>query len=310
LYVSDLERSHHFYHDTCGLNLVFDEPGIEAKFYSNGNSHHDLALMQASNREHHGRDGHTQIAATRGTEPGLNHLGFEMASEAELVGALRRGTDAGHSPDRTVDHQISRSAYIRDIDSMGLEFYADAPEDYTMIYERVFGQLLTELWDPFADHPSGRENFVHDPVPTFVESALLHPTRAAHAAFVVSDLSRSLDFYSAVAGFEVLKGGAASGLALLGGQLGEPDLLLIDGKGRNPRLHHIGFALAIDIDVGAVARQLEASGATVVRLFDTPDRRGVALADPDDLIVEFMCPHGAGDHRDESLMCLDPEYLG
>jgi catechol 2,3-dioxygenase len=309
LYVSDLDRSHHFYHDTCGLNLVFDEPGIEAKFYSNGNSHHDLALMQASTREHRGRDGHTQIAAERGTEPGLNHLGFEMASEAELVEALRRAAHAAYSVDRTVNHQISRSAYVRDIDSLGLEFYIDAEEHYSLIYERVFGQLLTELWDPFVGPPSSQENFVHDPVSTCVESAILRPSRPAHAALVVSDLSRSVAFYSAIGGFALLHGGLDTGAAMLSGQLGEPDLLLIDGKGRKPGLHHIAFKLSEDIDIDAVARQLEAAGVTVAKLFDLADKRGVTVADPDGLPVEFLCPRRGGDGANESLICLESEYL-
>jgi catechol 2,3-dioxygenase len=309
LYVSDLERSHHFYQDMCGLNLVFDEPGIEAKFYSNGNSHHDLALMQASGREHHGRDGHTQIAAHRGVVSGLNHLGFEMTSEAALVEALGRAADAGYAVDRTVDHQISRSAYAHDTDSNGLEFYADAEEDYLVTYERVRGELLTELWDPFLAPPSGRENFVHNPVPVSVESALLRPSRADHAALVVSDLDRAVHFYSAIAGLELLGGGSGTGAAVLGGRVGRPDLLLLEGNGREPGLHHIGFELSETIDVAATARRLEAAEVKVVSSFDSDDKRGIAIVDPDGLIVEFLCPRAGGYDLERATVCADLEFL-
>src|SRR5262245_47037561 len=88
LYVGDLGASVEFYRDVCGIEVVFAEPGIEAVFLSNGNSHHDIALMQASDREHLGRDGEVQVSAERGRLPGLNHLAFEVESEAALVDAI------------------------------------------------------------------------------------------------------------------------------------------------------------------------------------------------------------------------------
>ena len=46
LYVGDLNSSTDFYTNVAGIELVRREPGIDAVFVSNGNTHHDVALMQ------------------------------------------------------------------------------------------------------------------------------------------------------------------------------------------------------------------------------------------------------------------------
>ena len=46
LFVGDLEKSTSFYTEVAGIELVRREPGIDAVFVSNGNTHHDIALMQ------------------------------------------------------------------------------------------------------------------------------------------------------------------------------------------------------------------------------------------------------------------------
>ena len=46
LFVGDLEESTLFYTEIAGIELVRREPGIDAVFVSNGNTHHDIALMQ------------------------------------------------------------------------------------------------------------------------------------------------------------------------------------------------------------------------------------------------------------------------
>ena len=45
LYVSQLERSIEFYRDTCGIELVRIEAAIRGGFHSNGNTHHDVGLI-------------------------------------------------------------------------------------------------------------------------------------------------------------------------------------------------------------------------------------------------------------------------
>src|SRR5690348_13796323 len=87
LFVGDLDRSMAFYNGICGLEEVRREPGISAGFLTNGNSHHDIGLMQTMAAARVGREGHVQVPEGRGTRPGLNHFGWEMKNEASLIAA-------------------------------------------------------------------------------------------------------------------------------------------------------------------------------------------------------------------------------
>jgi catechol 2,3-dioxygenase-like lactoylglutathione lyase family enzyme len=48
LYVSQLDRSIAFYEKTCGIELVRIEAAIRGGFHSNGNTHHDIGLIEIS----------------------------------------------------------------------------------------------------------------------------------------------------------------------------------------------------------------------------------------------------------------------
>jgi catechol 2,3-dioxygenase len=133
LFVSDLDRSMRFYHAVCGLEEVRREPAIRIGFLSNGNTHHDVGLVQSSTARRVGRGGFVMSRGDR-RATGLNHLGFEMENEAELVEAYRRTTACGVEIDRTVDHLISRSVYLPDPEGNVLEFYADVTKDWRSIF--------------------------------------------------------------------------------------------------------------------------------------------------------------------------------
>ena len=126
LFVGELERSAQFYNKVCGLQEVYREPPIHAAFLSSGTSHHDIALMQISENERVGRQGHIQVPRGRGEIAGLNHLAWEMENEALLVDAYDRAKTAGVHINRTADHQVSHSVYLFDPDGNLHEFYADA----------------------------------------------------------------------------------------------------------------------------------------------------------------------------------------
>ncbi|MDA0261987.1 MAG: VOC family protein [Proteobacteria bacterium] len=86
LFVGELKRSMHFYNKIAGFEEVFNEPHIPAGFLSNGNTHHDLGLIQVQKgAQVIGRDGHVQIPTGRGIEAGLNHFGWEMECEKDLA---------------------------------------------------------------------------------------------------------------------------------------------------------------------------------------------------------------------------------
>src|ERR1039458_9316337 len=205
LFVTELQRSRRFYTEICGLDIVFDEPGIMTVFLSNGSSHHDLALMEVSTEARVGRDGHVQVPQGRGRTSGLNHLGFEMETEARLVEAIQRARMARFNLHRTVDHQISHSAYFFDPDGNYIEMYADATRDWRGVYRNSANQLISGSWDPDAVLPTTEILYEPNPNVTVVADAALHPVRTARATFIVKDLPRSVAFYRDVVGLEPIR---------------------------------------------------------------------------------------------------------
>ena len=110
LNVTDLERSLRFYRDVLGLHEVArrDFDGLQWVFLSAGNSHHDLALVQAS--------------------PGLHHLAFNLdGSLPELADTNASLHAAGIDVHATLDFRVSQALFISDPDDNLIELYVDTP---------------------------------------------------------------------------------------------------------------------------------------------------------------------------------------
>lgn len=71
--VQNLDRSVVFFETICGFEEVGIEVGTGAGFVSNGNSHHDVGMVEIG-RPFSGRDGEVIIEGGL-QEPSLNHLG-------------------------------------------------------------------------------------------------------------------------------------------------------------------------------------------------------------------------------------------
>jgi catechol 2,3-dioxygenase len=290
LYVSNLERSYRFYRDVCGLQLVFDEPGLFAKFLSNGNSHHDVAIMEASPKTLKGRDGQVQKSSDRGTRAGLNHLAFEMPTEARLVDGINRAKAAGLAIESTYDHQISRSVYLPEPDGVSIEIYADSTSEWRELYQSLGDQLLSARWDPGADGPPSEtprhsQTLDHRPVP----DAVARPLRTATTSLVVSDLDSSIAFYRNVVGLDVLEADHLAGRwAVLGGTVGLSDLYIMERQaGQALGFHHFSLELTDVDEVAATLDRAEEAGVTVARTFDNALKQSLVVEDPDGLPVEF-----------------------
>lgn len=310
IFVSDLERSMRFYREVCGIQEVFREPGIMAGFLSNGNSHHDIGLMQAANQPRVGRDGHVQIPTGRGSRAGLNHLGFEMENERELVAAHDRAMASGFRFHRTTDHGISHSLYVFDPEGTLLEFYADAIEDWRAFYADNENELISGPWTPDAETASARPLYTSAFDPDVVEGAPLRPRRVSRATLVVRNLGELIDFYTEVIGLDRVAGGVREGYAVFAGVVGEPSLALFQAeKGEPPALHHLGFELAGADDVAKGAANLLGAGIDPVAEIDAPHKASVVIADPDGLKLEFYVPRSAALPDPARLSESDRRYL-
>ena len=291
LFVGDVERSLRFYHEVCGLELVRREPAITAAFLSNGNTHHDVGLIQVSTEARRGRDGSVQPSGARGKRPGLNHLGFEMESETALVAAYRRAVAAGVDVHATADHIISRSVYLFDPSGNMLEFYSDALPDWRTVFNPEQDDLVTAAWTPGATPPADDRYYPVDPEIRRVPGALVPSRKVTYAVLGVPRLAESLGFYEEVVGLQPI---ARDGdrVAALRGSASEFDLLLFETTGeQRPGLHHVAFEVAGDGELGEAKRRLLAAGLSLDEV-NSSAKRSLFVRDPDGILIEFTHRQG------------------
>jgi catechol 2,3-dioxygenase len=290
LYVSQLERSIAFYEKTCGIELVRIEAAIRGGFHSNGNTHHDIGLIEISKGvDRIGRDGKVQIAATRGASVGLNHIGWEMENETQLIEAYHRLRDAGANAHRPFDHLISHSIYLPDPDGNMHEFYADVVPDWRQIFNLDHDDLVTSAWDPLAASPLTTAHYPVDPPIREVPDAPIHPRSITGATIATSRFSAMRDFFISTAGLtpatETADGRRVSVFA---GAIGRPDLTLVEVPDGEPTgLRMFAFQLKSETGLRGAITNLSAHEANGSRVVESEDRRSVILSDPDGFSIEF-----------------------
>ncbi|MGE0801936.1 MAG: VOC family protein [Lautropia sp.] len=291
LWVSNLEPSMAFYEDVCGIELVHIEAAIRAGFHTNGNTNHDVGLIETSRGvDRLGRDGQVQIPATRGTRAGLNHLAWEMESQAALVAASRRAAAHGVAV-RGLDHGITRSVYLLDPDGNGHEFYADSIDDWRRIFNRETDEVVTAQWDPLGGDEDPTPRYPQAPAIRMVERAPLHPVALTGAILVTGNFDRMTRFLVDVAGLAELRTETIDGRRqkVFGGTLMQPGMRLIaaaDGEetglrsvafNTQPAVHGLREALP-DLERRGLAAAYEQDGEGTQRLF---------VRDPDGVVVQF-----------------------
>lgn len=230
LFVSSLEKARQFYSATCGFNEIFAEPAISAAFMSNGNTHHDLGLIEVSKVDRIDRDGKVLIAASqRGSVPSLNHLGFEMDTEKQLVGAYQALKARNVKVSRTVDHGLAHSVYMPDPDGNMLEFYADVIDDWRSFWKDSIGKTVTGAWQPKLAGADPQPHYPSTFEPDVNPTAPVRSLRVACATIATRQMQKMVEFYVDVVGLKPLPGTDAR-QAILAGTTGEPALRLIEAK--------------------------------------------------------------------------------
>ena len=291
LFVGELDRSCDFYHRICGLEEVRREPGISAGFLSNGNSHHDVGLVQVKETAATGVDGYVQISTSRMTRPGLNHLGWELENERQLVEAYERYLAAGLDVHRTTDHQISHSVYVFDPEGNLNEFYADAMHDWRSVFNPDRDDLVSSHWDPLTASRSDEPMYPANPRLRVVEGAVFHALRITRAVLVASDLNGLRRFYEDIGGLEPAYESPDGGFVCLRGTSSNYDLVLFAAReGLEPGLHRVSFELDDDTDLDTAAAALPDLGYEIDRRIDSNAKRSVFIRDPDGIGVELYQP--------------------
>ena len=198
LFVADMERSMDFYMSVIGLDESYRRVNLRAGFLTNGNSHHDIAVMEYG-RVYAGK-------RERAAKIGLNHLAFEMENDLELNRWYGAAVAAGARIHRTVDHGNTHSCYMHDPDGIQIEVYCDTVKEW---WHLKTGAMTTPLddWTPGEGEHSTEPMYLEDPVIGRMEDALLHPVKTTHAVLVAADFEACFDFYTGIVGLSVHSGG-------------------------------------------------------------------------------------------------------
>jgi len=296
IFVSDVEKSVAFYNAICGLEVVLRQPEIKAGFLSNGNTHHDIGMLQVTDTEVVGEAGHRILSPGQGARPSLYHLGWEMENERELVEAHKRAQAAGLKIWRTVRHRASHSVYLFDPDGNIHEFYADVAVDWRRLYAEETS--LSGTWNPGENTPSVDAKY--DPAAQIrsVEGAPAHPLRMSHAVMVVRNAELMHDFFVNTVGLREVgrsPDGEAISYASRASRYHFVIATVAQDEASRPRdkgLHHFALEMASPAEVDRAERALTASGVGVERSISSSRKRSIFIRDPDRMLVEFCCATG------------------
>lgn len=116
LKVKNLESSDYFYREILGMQRVGERGKMW--FYSAGNHHHDLALLEIG----------SHATAPQSQQTGLFHLCFNVSDEQALAELHARCKSFGVTILGAVDHTIMRSFYVLDPDRHVIELGVDVPQ--------------------------------------------------------------------------------------------------------------------------------------------------------------------------------------
>lgn len=256
-------------------------------FLSNGNTHHDLGLVEATERQLVGKEGHVQVVAGRGTKPGLNHFGWEMENERLLVDAFDRVREVKYPIVRMSDHQLSHSIYINDPDGNMHEFYADQMKDWRQLFNGGAGPAITSAWNPKDATPTTDPRYPEHFEATRVENALVHPLRFTHAVLLTKSLSPMVDFFVNVAGLSLVHRSGDTFACF-----GSPDSTYLYDIGvfQDPAgsaIHHYSYQVETEAELERAISNLAKAKIPIEKQVNESGKRSLFIRDPDGLRCEF-----------------------
>jgi catechol-2,3-dioxygenase len=118
LKVRDIERAARFYRDVLGLKEVArGEFGRPMAFFSTGDNHHDVAVMEMG----------ADAPAPPPDATGLYHVALRIGTTLDELREARAHLEAHGIVDMRIrDHVVSQSIYVTDPDGNMVELYVDA----------------------------------------------------------------------------------------------------------------------------------------------------------------------------------------
>jgi catechol 2,3-dioxygenase len=106
-----------FYTEVLGFEIAIEQSGF-GTFLTCGKIHHDLALFQAAE----------DAAPVTPGGLGLNHMALQVEDFDTLTQYYHRLQEFGVEIDRTTDHGMTKSIYLKDPDGNGIELFCNSTE--------------------------------------------------------------------------------------------------------------------------------------------------------------------------------------
>jgi catechol 2,3-dioxygenase len=293
LFVGDYLKAQQFYYQVAGFNEGYRQPDNLASFLSNGNSYHDLTLVDVKSHYNHGHCG-----------PGMNHIAFELENEVDLADGWRRAKAAGVEF-RCADHDVAHSLYTSDPDGNGVEFYADVVKDQREARKGIIIKQKPE-YIPGVTSPAKTERFYPvNPTIDVVPEAMFHSRRCSHVLLTTGRFDEMFAYYRDIGGLRPFWSDARGTVAIFAGTHSLGDVTLVRQRGGQPiGMHHFGLEVHDEADLVAGAKKAGAAGLEIVREIDHPARHSLCIKDPDGLIVQF---YANLDFRPERLNDVDED---
>jgi catechol 2,3-dioxygenase len=293
LFVGDYLAAQQFYYKVAGFNEAYRQPDNLASFVSNGNSYHDLTLVDVHSHYNHDH-----------AKPGMNHIAFELETEVDLAAGYQRALAAGYEF-RTADHDVAHSLYTEDPDGNGVEFYADVVKNWRAVRSGIIVKEKPKYVPGVSSPANPERNYPQNPVIEIVPEAMFHSRRCSHVFLVTQRFEAMFAYYRDIAGLRPFIGDADSSVAILAGTHSLGDVTLMRRRGALATgMHHFGLEVRDESDLASGAKAAAAAGLTIVREVDHPARRTVCLQDPDGLLLQF---HVNRDFRPETVAGVDEE---
>lgn len=294
LFVSSYERAADFYHRIVGLEEVYRQPDNRASFVSNGNTYHDFGLTDV-----------TSHYAPKHQRPGLNHIAFEVETEADLVDGYNRSVAAGVDYYSIQDHDVAHSLYKFDPEGNAVELYADVVTDWRTARHGVFEKVKPQ-WIPGVTNPASTEaHYPRNPPIRVVSDSVFRARRVTHVAFVAEDYEAMFDYYVGIVGITPFVGGRDQAYTVFKGTASQQGLTLYRMQpGVQKGMHHVGIEVKDDADLDRALSLMPGAGLTLEREVVHPARRAITIKDPDGILLQFYVDR---DWSAERLSGLDPD---
>ena len=124
--VTNRERAEKFYGGVLGLPLCarYDENGMKMAFFTLGN-HHDFAVMEVKG------------GSANETTAGLDHVAFKIGTTLDELREAKGKLEAAGIALTPIDHEVTKSLYMKDPDGNGVELYVDASDVWRKEPQRV-----------------------------------------------------------------------------------------------------------------------------------------------------------------------------